>query len=857
MSARIRGALLAAPIFLLVACGGGSSSSGVNPTANDPKPTTSGVTANFDPSTGNIPLPNVLATAATTTTLVPTAHVPFTPPQALVWLNQQEAGNTNAVSGVNAPIYISFSGAVDPATVNASTVKVFMVVPDSSSNPSSTENNPLGFVDVSTQFTYTVLPGGKELYAMPQVPMFPGSRYLYVATNGVHDTKGVPIGSSLIFGIEKYVKGGAAVTSYAQDTTNLGDLTDPTNPAAVLGLSTATQLESIAANVTVSGQIAFSGFRKTMWDLISASATTGITSHAQIAVMGRIITTATGFTLPNPVGAPTTRMPVETLLYAWANNANVGATDFSNANARQWRNGVFNFQVIASSAVPAGAGSVSAIFGAIPHSNVGTVSWGTLESGDLQMDPATVQANLAVAGGKEDGNNAYYPGTSVAPGTGTLMAFRSGTGQLFGYYHQTRQVPFILVTPVTAAPAGGYPVVIFEHGIGGSKEQALGMADTAAKAGYATIAIDQAVHGFDAGAPGSLTATGTVIGMGNGRPQAEWASNFFMLPSSLTARANIYTSAFHLWRLERVLNEPAADPLSLTSQIAAATANAAAFPFTAAPLSINTGPTTHKFVGQSLGSIVGTMFLAGNAGSTGGSNMPGFLSVPGARLAFVLHDSPAFKTAVDAGLAANGVPTGSPAYNQFFVVAQSIADSADPATLLTPLPLPTGARFVNRIAMQEAVGDQVIPNAEGNYWANALGGRNPQFGADVSGGFSPILNDGDADVALPFMFGGNIGDYTTLKTPVAAAIPTVSSTPTQGVFQFGTQAAPAAHGLLLQDTNTPVNVIRAQAQLYYWLLTGTIADGHTLSGQIAPPRSLPGAELFGPENLKLFFPKAQ
>ena len=856
MPAKFRGALLSIPVLLLVACGGSSTSS-VNPTANDPKPTSSGTKANFDPSTGNIPLPNILATAAATATLTPTAHVPFTPPQALVWLNQQEAGNTNAVSGLNAPFYISFSGAVDPATVNASTVKVFQVLPDSPTNASSTENGTLGFADVSAQFTYSVLPSGSEIYLMPKVPMLPAARYLYVATTGVHDPNGLPIGSSLVFAIEKYVKAGG--TSYANDTTNLADLSDPGNPAAVLGASTAGLLEQIAGNATVSSQIVLSGYRKAMWDLIAngsadtsgktayGAGATGITSRDQIAVLGRTITNATGYTLPNPASLPTTRMPLETLLWGWANNANLGATDFSNASARQWNNGVSNFAVIGSASIPSGAGSLGNIFGSVPHSHVGTVSWGSFESGDLQMDPATVQANPTVAGGKEDGNSAYYPGISTAPGTGTIMPFRSGTGQLFGFYHQTRTVPFILVTPSTAPPSGGYPVVIFEHGIGGSKEQALGMADTAASAGYATIAIDQAVHGYDAGATGSLTATGVGVGMGNGRPQAEWASNFFMLPSSLTARANLYTSAFHLWRLERILNQPSSDPSSLAGEVAGVPGSIG---------TINTGATTHKFVGQSLGSIVGTLFLAGNSSQTGGSNMPGFLSVPGARLAFVLHDSPAFQTAVNQGLAANGVPTGSPAYNQFFVVAQSVADSADPASMLTPLPGQTSSRLAGRVAMQEAVGDLVIPNAEGNYWANSLGGRTPQLGGDVSGGFTQILNDGDTSVAVPFMFGTS---YSNIKAAIAAAIPTVSSTPTQGVFQFGTTASPAAHGLLLQDTNTPANVIRAQAQMAYWLQTGTIADGHTLSGQLAParPLSMQGTELFGPENLQIYFPKAQ
>lgn len=862
MPARFRGALLTLPVFLLVACGGGSSSSSVNPTAGDPAPSTSAVSADFDPSTGNIPLPNVLLTATATSTLAPVAHTPFTPDKALVWLNQQEAGNTNAVSGVNAPIYMSFSGAVDPTTVTAATVKVFQVLPDSPTNSSSTENGTLGFRNVSAQFSYQVLPSGKEVYLMPQVPLLPGSRYLYVATNGVHDTHGVPIGASLIFGIEKYVKGGA--TSYGTDTTNLGDLTDTSNPASVLGQATATQLESIAGNVTVSSQIAFSGFRKAMWDLIANGSSdvsgqtaygagpTGISSRAQIAVLGRMITTATGYTKPDPVGHASVLAPLETLMWGWANNANltsgIPGADFSTGASRTWNNGVTNFAIIGSASIPSGAGSVSAIFGGAgaPYGHVGMVAWGAFESADIQMDPATVQANLVAAGGDESAvSGVYFPGNSVTPGSNTLMPFRDGGGVLRGWYHQTRTVPFVLITPNSAKPTNGYPVVIFQHGIGRSKEDVLGMADTACSAGYAVIAIDQAVHGFPGGVAGSLTPTAITTGMGNGRPQAEWASNFFMLPSSLTARANIYDSAFNLWRLERILKQPSVDPTSLTAQLSAASSGTAA---------IDNADANHRFVGQSLGSIVGTVFLAGNASATGGSNMKGFMSVPGARLAFVLHDSPAFKSAVDSGLAAAGIPTGSPTYNKFFVLAQSVADSVDPATMMGPLPTGGASRLAGRLSAQEAVLDAVIPNAEGNYWANALGGRTPQFGADVSGGFTQVLKDGDSSPAVPFMFGNS---YATFKTAVAADNPVGSVTgPTQGFFQFGTAASPATHGMLLDGS---ANTVAAQRQMAIWLGTGKIADGANAGNgyPLAPPPMTPPVELFGAENLRLFFPKAQ
>ena len=844
MLARFRGALLPIPLVLLVACGGGSSTSSVNPTANDPKAATY---AKFDPTSSEIPLPNVLLTGAVTTTLTPTAGVPFTPDKALVWLNQKEAGGTQAVSGVNAPIYMAFSRTLDPTTVNPSNIKVFQVLPDTTSS-SSLENTTLGFRDVSAQFTYQVLPSGSEIYLMPQVPMLPGSRYLYVATTAVLDSSGNAIVPSGLFKDLEYVKGGA--TSYATDTTNLADTTDPTNPAGALGAI----LESIAGNVTVSSQIVLSGYRKVMWDLIAndtadvtgrtaqGAGPTGIASRSQIALLGRTITTGVGFTKPDPVGSPSTLAPLETLMYAWANNAGY----FSTGASRTWDNTAHNFQIIGTSAVPSGAGSVAAIFGTIPHSSVGLVAWGSFESADIQVDPAVVQANLAAAGGNETGvTGIYNPGTSTVAGSNTLMAFRDSGGVLRGWYHQSREVPFVLIVPVTSS-ATTWPVVIFQHGIGRSKEDALAMANTACASGYAVIAIDQAVHGFPGGVSGSLTPTAITVGMGNGRPQAEWASNFFMLPSTLTARANIYDSAFNLWRLERILNQPSADPNSLTALLASNSPGAGS-----AAASLNTGATTHKFVGQSLGSIVGTVFLAGNSGATGGSNMPGFLSVPGARLAFILHDSPAFKSTVDAGLAAAGVPTGSPTYNKFFVLAQSVSDSVDPASMMTPLP-GVGARFVNRLAAQEAVGDTVIPNSNGNYWGNALGGRTAQFGADVSGGFTQVLKSGQTAPALPFMFGAS---YTTFKAAVAAAIG-AATTPKQGVYQFGDTSTPATHGLLLDGS---ANTAAAQTQMARWLVTGLITDG-AVAYPIAPGGSIPAtaspAELFGPENLKIAYPTA-
>ncbi len=829
MHSRLTQAFLGTSLLALLACNGGGDSKAPT-TFTGAGEIVSSVAPVFDPTTGNVPLPNILVTASVTgitysATATPAAGMlninpgyPLTPDKALAFVNLKEMGNTHAVSGLNAPIYISFPAAVDPTTVNSTNIKVFQLAPDAA----GTENAALGFTDVSSLFTYStfaLVPSGMGVYASPMLPLLPGTRYLYVVTNRVKDTAGLAITSSPYF---EALKGTIPLTgSFAA-------------------------LEAVRADVTSGTNILLSGYAKVMNDLITASATTTVTKRADIAVMGRFITTGAGYIPTDPLNTTpalaAVRIPMEMALWAWANNAPVPNTvNFSTAESRAWDNGVSNFLLMGTSAIPSGPGSLAAIFGTVPSAAVGYVGAGTFESADLQLDPYLVNANLANAGGKLDAvANVYNPGTSTVPGTGVTQAFRNATGALRGFYHKTRTVPFIVIAPLATAPTGGYKVAIFMHGIGGQKEQALGLANTLCAAGYTVVAIDQAVHGLGAGVAGSLTSPlYSGVGMGNGRPAAEWASNFFMLPSILTARTSVQTSAFNLWRLERILKQPAADPTSLQAKMVSAGKTISA-----------AGAT--QFVGQSLGSIVGSYFLAGNSVQTGGSNMKGLLSVPGARLAFILKDSPAFSATVNGGLTAAGVTTNSTAFYQFFALAQAVADPIDPGTMGTPLSGQTASRLAGRMLVQEAVGDTVIPNASGQYFVNALAGRQGQLGGDVSGGFTHVLRNTQAAAEVPYIYGTTLA---TVKTAVAAATASTATAPTQGIMQY----SPAQHGMLLADTATAANVINCQTQLYAWVKYGLVVDGANASGfPIAPPPSsletmiIPG--YLGSESLAIHYP---
>jgi hypothetical protein len=58
-----------------------------------------------------------------------------------------------------------------------------------------------------------------------------------------------------------------------------------------------------------------------------------------------------------------------------------------------------------------------------------------------------------------------------------------------------RSIPLLVVLPRSAPSAGGYPVIVFGHGLGRSKEDLLALAGSFAQAGFASVAFDAVDHG--------------------------------------------------------------------------------------------------------------------------------------------------------------------------------------------------------------------------------------------------------------------------------------------------------------------------------------------------------------------------
>ncbi|WP_026841498.1 alpha/beta hydrolase [Citrifermentans bremense] len=791
-------------------------------------------TALFDPASGTIPLPNVLATANAKDPLTQytdpvTGNVglrppntPMSPLEALAYVNIYEVGGSGAVAGVNAPIYIRFASPLVPASVTGDNIKVFRIQADTPA-PDATENQPLRFADVTGNFSLSYTPGSSDVSLFPRSPLLPATRYLYLVSDRVRDAStGGAVSSSVYF---------AALKSSLP-------LAGPFQP-----------LEAIRANRTdQAGNVVFSGYRKVLDDLTAAPAQTSVSSRDQVALIGRFNTTAAQFIATDPAAPLASIVPVESALRAFAAGSGVPA----GLPGKSWIGAGLNSVTVTTPAGLTPQGYWSAVLAgtglsASPPASVGAVATGSFTSADISVSPTVARRSTTM--------NLNLPFGRYSAASAVLQPFRDpATHRLTGFYHSERQIPFVYIAPAGAPPAGGWPLAIYQPGINRHKEDVIALAGSLTGAGFAVVAIDLPLHGALA-LPGHTTGTA-------------WGEDFIALGAPLATRTNIQQAALNLHRLELVAATPSFDPALASQGFAALGANAPN------PL------VKPKFVGMSLGAIVGAYYLAGNTTlpaapgtppytqATLDADMKGLLNGPGGRVAYLLRDSPYFGPGIVAGLAAHGIEPGTPLYHQFFQLTQSVVDPADPATMTTPLPnLATGtplpSRLSGRVLMQEATstsfdasgrptnGDIVIPNSSTRYLGNALGGREvlgtPEARATAPG--FDQLSYLSGRVPAPFMI-TLAGGLPVPKVAPAAGSATATA-PREGYFQF--DQPDAKHGSFIDLAGSPETLRHMQRQMVYFVLNGIAVDptvvspalpkvpvgtGGRIEYRITPPRTM-------------------
>lgn len=416
-------------------------------------------------------------------------------------------------------------------------------------------------------------------------------------------------------------------------------------------------------------------------------------------------------------------------------------------------------------------------------------------AGAIVVNPAgtpSSQINPALA----DVSNIHFGALTVpyfqtAPTTENPVAgingfFKTADGGFVTRYAPTpvktgdQTIPLILTVPAGDAPAAGWPVVIFQHGITQDRSNVLALADSMAGAGLALVAIDLPMHGIT-DTENALNAEGALLSALNAKERT-FGLDLINNTTRVAGPDNIAdTSGTHFYNLGNLLNardnlrQAVSDLLTLENSLA-----------NIQGISLNTD--SIGYIGHSLGGIIGTSYLAFTDGVG-----PATLAMPGVGLSRLLANSASFGPVINAGLADQGAPVGSVAYETFLTVAQTVIDSGDPVNFAAT------AANMHPVHMMEVVGgsagslpDQVIPNQVDTA---PLSGTEPM--ARLMGLDPIIATSGDTSAEVSGLVRFIAGDHGSILNPAADLNTTVE-------MQTQTANFMATGGTIIKVTDTSV-----------------------------------------------------
>ncbi len=323
----------------------------------------------------------------------------------------------------------------------------------------------------------------------------------------------------------------------------------------------------------------------------------------------------------------------------------------------------------------------------------------------------------------------------------------------------TTRVPFLALRgPGTAAGT-----VLFGHGISRSKSDALVLANAANARGLGVVAIDSVLHGERA-LPGQASGTG-----------------FVNLDNILMSRDNIRQTVSDLCALSRMVGTGNTD-----------------FDGDQVP-DLATG--AQVYVGQSLGGIIGTAFVAVEPNVRLAT-----MNVAGARISQLMLDSTALRPVVLAAARVLGFQPGTEAFDQYLWAIQTVLDDADPFNYAPGvLPGTLKGGVPTSVLVQEMLGDLVVPNAATDDLVRAMG-------------IDLVQRTNPAENQVPF-------GVRAVRGPAVGS----------GLFQY----VKGQHGFLLDPFEGPTQAAQEQALTHALSGIATAYGGATVTVPVGQRADLP------------------
>ena len=272
------------------------------------------------------------------------------------------------------------------------------------------------------------------------------------------------------------------------------------------------------------------------------------------------------------------------------------------------------------------------------------------------------------------------------------------------------RIPLLATLPNASSgktrPAGGWPVVIFQHGITFDRTVMFSIADSFARAGFAVVAIDLPLHG--------VTNTSSPFYQGPGSPFGNNERHFNLDNVGAVGVFGPDGQIDNGWEILNVQN-----PLNARDHIRQAVADTIALTRTIPTLDFPDGApspdlddTQIHYVGISLGSIISGVFL-GVDSEVGTAT----LSSPAGPWTSILTDPAAvdFGAPIRAALSAQGLPPGTVGFDNFVRDLQTVIDAVDPVNYAAH------AAATHPLHVIEVLGDTAVPNDSTDHIAELWG----------------------------------------------------------------------------------------------------------------------------------------
>jgi hypothetical protein len=332
---------------------------------------------------------------------------------------------------------------------------------------------------------------------------------------------------------------------------------------------------------------------------------------------------------------------------------------------------------------------------------------------------------------------------------------------------ETISIPILVTVPNASSagggkkPANGWPVLIYQHGLTRNRLDALQVADSFADAnaestpqgsqGYIVVAIDMPLHGitdpasplYDAANERTFNldlVNNTTLAPGPDGRIDPTGTFFINVSSLLTTRDN--------------LRQAVADLLTLTRSLPGLDLDGDGLP------DINSERI--HFLGQSLGAIVGGVFL-GTPGTT--AIRTGVLASPGGELVPTVFDSPEFGPQFTGMLASQGIQAGTTAFAEFLRDAQNAVDAGDPDNYIL------AAATSRPLLVFQVVGGGTLPNGKKSLPDQIISNTSTQRLIDAAGlrRICTLGADPGPSGFVNFVFGAHQSVFDPTSSPAATA----------------------------------------------------------------------------------------